>query len=83
MTYFEDYVSAQSGPPTMMNEIKLIDVPSMEYYAKDNKGEVPNYIYTQILMRGNCITAGYFKNPQLTKEVFDSDGWVHTVRIMP
>ena len=28
------------GPPLPCNEIKLIDVPEMEYYAKDGKGEV-------------------------------------------
>ena len=28
------------GPPLPCNKIKLVDVPEMEYYAKDGKGEV-------------------------------------------
>ena len=28
------------GPPLPCNIVKLIDVPEMDYYAKDNKGEV-------------------------------------------
>ncbi len=28
------------GPPTEAMMVKLVDVPSMEYYAKDGKGEV-------------------------------------------
>jgi hypothetical protein len=28
------------GPPLVCCAIKLVDIPEMEYYAKDNKGEV-------------------------------------------
>jgi len=28
------------GPPILCNKIKLVDVPEMDYYAKDGKGEV-------------------------------------------
>ena len=28
------------GPPLPCNKIKLVDVPEMEYFAKDGKGEV-------------------------------------------
>lgn len=28
------------GPPLPCNKIKLVDVPDMQYYAKDGKGEV-------------------------------------------
>lgn len=50
--------------------IKLIDVPEMEYYAKDGKGE--------ICAKGPSIFKGYFKDPQKTAEVIDKDGWLHT-----
>ena len=31
------------GPPLPCNKIKLVDVPEMEYYAKDGKGEVRKF----------------------------------------
>lgn len=32
----------------------------------------------EILARGNNIMMGYYKRPDLTKEVIDSEGWFHT-----
>lgn len=32
----------------------------------------------EVLTRGDCIMKGYWNNDALTKEVIDSDGWLHT-----
>jgi len=65
------------GPPTLDTigfpspalEVKLQDVPEAGYFAKDGQG--------QMLIRGNSLMRGYYKQPELTKEAF-SDGWFKT-----
>ncbi len=32
----------------------------------------------EILCKGPCVMQGYFKDPELTAEVIDSEGWFHT-----
>jgi long-chain acyl-CoA synthetase len=33
---------------------------------------------SEIQMKAPCLMLGYFKEPQLTKETFTDDGWLHT-----
>ena len=32
----------------------------------------------EILTRSDCVMKGYYKEPELTKEVIDEEGWMHT-----
>ncbi|CAG5135652.1 unnamed protein product [Candidula unifasciata] len=58
------------GPPLPSCHVKLTDIPEMNYYAKDNIGEV--------CAKGEIILQGYYKQPDKTKEAIDKDGWLHT-----
>jgi len=59
------------GPPIACCEIKLIDVPEMEYLSTNTppRGEVA--------IRGAQVSRGYFKDPKKTAEDF-RDGWFFT-----
>uniref|UniRef100_A0A915J4X0 long-chain-fatty-acid--CoA ligase n=1 Tax=Romanomermis culicivorax TaxID=13658 RepID=A0A915J4X0_ROMCU len=65
-----DHVPGHVGPPLPCSMVKLIDVEEMNYYAKDGRGEV--------CIKGPIVFAGYYKDPEKTKEVIDSEGWLHT-----
>ena len=50
-------------------------VPGME--MKIDSAD-PYNIPGEICVRGDNVTAGYYKNPAATEAVFDSEGWFHT-----
>ena len=58
------------GPGTPACMIKLADVPDMNYYSKDMKGEV--------CIKGPIVFDGYLNQPDKTAEALDEDGWLHT-----
>ncbi|VDK18768.1 unnamed protein product [Anisakis simplex] len=65
-----DPITEHIGIPLACAAIKLVDVPELGYYAKDQAGE--------ICYRGAHVFKGYFKNDEGTKEVLDADGWLHS-----
>ncbi|XP_076074445.1 long-chain-fatty-acid--CoA ligase 1-like isoform X4 [Mytilus galloprovincialis] len=70
MQFIGDASSGNVGPPIPSNLIKLDDVPDMNYFADQNKGEV--------CLQGPSVFVGYLNDEVKTKEVLDKDGWLHT-----
>jgi long-chain acyl-CoA synthetase len=70
LTIQGDHVPGHVGPPVACCCVKLIDVPEMEYWAKNNQGEV--------CVKGTNVFQGYYKDPEKTEETIDEQGWHHT-----
>lgn len=73
ITMIGDWTPGFLTAPFIGCEIKLVDVPEMEYFSSDQ----PNPRGEICIRGGNCFS-GYYKDAANTAEVLDSDGWVHT-----
>jgi len=69
IAFLRDTEIGHAGAPIACVEIKLVDVPDMNYYSDQHTGE--------IVIRGPNVSSGYFKDPEKTKEDF-RDGWFYT-----
>lgn len=71
-----DYSTGRVGAPLSNCYIKLVDWSEGNYHATDKP-----YPRGEIVVGGDCVTLGYFKNEILTNECFkDEDGirWFYT-----
>ncbi|EQC41427.1 hypothetical protein SDRG_01395 [Saprolegnia diclina VS20] len=83
VTDIADFTGGTVGAPLSSAEIKLVSVPDMGYNVKDtvhglNDQQIPVNGRGEICYRGPSVFQGYFKNPTMTKEVLDEDGWLHS-----
>ena len=61
-TYLHIYISTylwQVGPPLPCNNVKLVDIPDMEYWASRGQGEV--------CVMGANVFQGYFRSVRIGK----------------
>jgi len=73
LTFTGDYNGSRVGPPMSCNEIKLVDVPEIDFYATDK----PNP-RGEICIRGPNVFKEYVPNQEMTRMQFDQEGWLHT-----
>uniref|UniRef100_A0AAR2KNT6 Arachidonate--CoA ligase n=1 Tax=Pygocentrus nattereri TaxID=42514 RepID=A0AAR2KNT6_PYGNA len=65
-----DWSAGHVGAPLPCARVKLTDIPDMNYYAKNGKGE--------ICVQGPSVFQGYLHDQERTAEALDSEGWLHT-----
>ena len=74
-----DTTCGTTGGIQNTTELKLIDLPEYGYFATDVNPitGVPEP-RGEICFRGDTVFIGYFKNPEETKKILESDGWLHS-----
>jgi long-chain acyl-CoA synthetase len=72
ITEFNQKKLGHVGKPLVCTEVKLVDVPEMNYLSKN---EPPT---GEIMLRGYNVFKGYFHDEAKTKEALEPDGWFHT-----
>ncbi len=77
LSYYDDTYPGSTGPPLLCCEAKVVDVPEMEYRSTNMLNGVPTP-QGELCIRGAHVTHGYFKDPEKTRELLDSEGWMHT-----
>ncbi len=58
------------GEPVTRTKVKVVDINTGEALGPGQHGEM--------YVSGPQVMKGYYKNPEATREIIDSDGWLHT-----
>lgn len=61
----EEYVSGSAGKLLPCLEVKVLS---------DDPYKIPG----ELLIKGDCVMMGYYKNEEATAAALDKDGWLHT-----
>ena len=79
LTKTYDPKTGHLGGPGYSTELKLIDVPDLEYKSTDVNPETGKWRPRgELCVRGPILFKGYLSLPEVTKEAIDEDGWLHS-----
>ncbi|GJJ70330.1 long-chain acyl-CoA synthetase [Entomortierella parvispora] len=73
VTMADEYIPGHVGCPRAGCEIRLVDVPAMNYFSTDKP-----FPRGEIQIRGAMIFKGYYKDEKNTRETLDENGWLAT-----
>ncbi len=77
-TSLQDCYSGHVGGPITCMEMKLVDVPELNYYTTDKNKVGQLEPRGEICSRGICVFEGYLCMPEESKEAVDKDRWLHS-----
>lgn len=78
LTFSEDGEAGHVGGVLPQHELKLVDVPEMDYRSTDVDDKGNPLPRGEICFKGHSNFLGYFKLPDKTAETIDEHGWIHT-----
>ena len=79
LTKTYDPVTGHLGGPGYSTELKLIDVPDLEYKTTDIDDSSGKWRPRgELCVRGPILFKGYLNLPEETKKSVDEDGWLHS-----
>ena len=79
LTKTYDPVSGHLGGPGYSTELKLVDVPDLEYKSTDVDPETGKWRPRgELCVRGPILFKGYLCSPDITKTSVDEEGWLHS-----
>ena len=79
LTKTYDPVAGHLGGPGYSTELKLVDVPELEYKSTDIDPVTKKWRPRgELCVRGPILFKGYLSLPDKTKEAIDEDGWLHS-----
>ena len=79
LTRTYDRIGGHLGGPGYSAELKLVDVPELNYLTTDVDPTTGNLRPRgELCVRGPILFTGYLSDPEKTKEVIDKEGFLHT-----
>ncbi len=74
---FQGYGLSETSPVVSVNYDKRNDIASVGRPLKGFEAKVDSET-GELLLRGKSVMKGYHNQPEMTAEVIDEDGWLHT-----